>query len=72
MDGNIEKGIFFTTTSFSEDAKKEARCPGKVEIELVDMERILEICENHGVGLSEQKILVPDLEFFRRFRKATA
>jgi restriction system protein len=42
IGGHIAKGIFFTTTTFSEDAKREAKALGKVEIELVDLDRILE------------------------------
>jgi restriction system protein len=68
MGGHLDKGIFFTTKSFSEDAKREARAPGKVEIELVDLDRILEICERHQVGLIDQKIFVPEPSFFERFR----
>lgn len=69
IGGQIAKGIFFTTTTFSVDAKHEARSPGKVEIELVDLDRILEICETYGMGLIEQKILVTDPSFFERFRR---
>jgi restriction system protein len=69
MGGNIAKGIFFTTTTFSEDAKREARALGRVEIELVDLDRILEICERYLIGLIEQKILVPEPSFFERFRQ---
>ena len=68
IGGHIAKGIFFTTTSFSEDAKREAIAPGKVEIELVDLDRILEISENYKIGLVEQKILVAEPSFFERFR----
>ncbi|WP_292529768.1 winged helix-turn-helix domain-containing protein [Methylocystis sp.] len=68
IGGHIAKGIFFTTTSFSEDAKREAKALGKVEIELVDLDRILEICENYQIGLNEQKILVAEPSFFERFR----
>lgn len=68
IGSHIARGIFFTTTGFSEDAKIEAKAPGKVEIELVDLERILEICENYQVGLHEQKILVADPKFFDRFK----
>jgi restriction system protein len=67
IGGHVAKGIFFTTTGFSEDAKREAKAPGKVEIELVDLDRILEICEDRQIGLTEQKILVPELSFFERF-----
>lgn len=69
IGGHIAKGIFFTTTTFSEDAKREARALGKVEIELVDLDRILEICETYEIGLTEQKILVTEPSFFERFRK---
>ena len=69
IGGHIAKGIFFTTTTFSEDAKREAKALGKVEIELVDLDRILEICETYEIGLIEQKILVTDPSFFERFRR---
>ncbi len=69
IGGHIAKGIFFTTTTFSEDAKREAKAAGKVEIELVDLDRILEICETNEIGLTEQRILVPDPSFFERFRR---
>jgi restriction system protein len=68
IGGHIAKGIFFTTTTFSEDAKREAKALGKVEIELVDLDRILEICETYEIGLIEQKILVTEPSFFERFR----
>ena len=69
IGGHIAKGIFFTTTTFSEDAKREARALGKIEIELVDLDRILEICETYEIGLIEQKILVTEPSFFERFRQ---
>ncbi|SIR12602.1 MULTISPECIES: restriction endonuclease [Acidiphilium] len=69
IGGHIAKGIFFTTTTFSEDGRREARAPGKVEIELVDLDRILEICETYEIGLIEQKILVTEPSFFERFRR---
>jgi restriction system protein len=69
LGGHIAKGIFFTTTTFSEDARREAKARGKVEIELVDLDRILEICETNQIGLTEQKILVIDASFFERFRR---
>lgn len=69
IGGHIAKGIYFTTTTFSEDAKREAKALGKVEIELVDLDRILEICETYGIGLIEQRILVTEPSFFERFRR---
>lgn len=64
MSGQITKGIFFTTTTFSDDARREAAAPGKIEIELVDLNKILDICEKYEIGIMEQKIWVPDLVFF--------
>lgn len=69
IGSHIAKGIFFTTTTFTADATNEAKAPGKVEIELVDLDRILEICERQKIGLSEQTILVTDPSFFERFRR---
>ena len=69
IGSHIAKGIFFTTTTFTADAISEAKAPGKVEIELVDLDRILEICERQKIGLSEQTILVTDPSFFERFRR---
>jgi restriction system protein len=69
MDASVEKGIFFTTTGFTDDARRQARRAGYKEIELVDLERILSICEAYRIGLSEQTILVPDPIFFERFRR---
>ena len=69
IGGHIAKGIFFTTTTFSEDAKREAKALGKIEIELVDLDRILEICETYEIGLTEQKILITEPSFFERFRR---
>lgn len=70
IGGHIAKGIFFTTTTFSENAKREAKAPGKVEIELVDLDRILELCEAYKIGLIEQKVLVPEPSFFDQFRRS--
>jgi restriction system protein len=64
IGSNIAKGIFFTTTTFTDDAKKEARALGKVEIELVDLDRILEICERRLIGLTKQEVFIPDPSFF--------
>ena len=69
IGGHIAKGIFFTTTTFSEDAKREAKALGKIELELVDLDRILEICETYEIGLTEQKILITEPSFFERFRR---
>jgi restriction system protein len=71
MGSNIAKGIFFTMTTFTEDAEKEVRTGGRIEIELVDLDRILEICEKHQIGLIKQEIFCPEPSFFElpRFRK---
>ncbi|HUB13345.1 MAG TPA: restriction endonuclease [Acetobacteraceae bacterium] len=59
IGSHIAKGIFITRTTFTEDARKEAKAPGKIEIELVDLDRIIEICEKHRIGLKMEPILVP-------------
>lgn len=68
IDRSISRGIFFTTTFFTDDAKKEASRPEMLEIELVDIDRILEICEKYMIGLTREEILVPQVEMFERFK----
>lgn len=64
MGSHIAKGIFFTTTTFTDDARKEAKAPGKTEIELIDLDRIIEICEEYKIGLKKEEIFVPVQSFF--------
>lgn len=67
MDGRIDKGLILTTSTFTDDAVKEASRDGVRPIELVDGDRLVELCESYGVGLKSRTVYAVDVEFFSTF-----
>lgn len=63
---NIEKGIFITTGMFTDEAKKEACSPGKLQIDLVDGERFMDILASNGLGVEEIKTYTINEDFFNK------
>jgi restriction system protein len=61
-----EKGLFLTTSVFTKGAREEA-LGGACEIELIDIERLIELVENLTLGLIEQRAYSIDLKFFDEF-----
>ena len=57
--------IFITTGAFSAGATEEAR---RSNIELIDGDRLAEICLKHEIGVQNRKLLIPriDEDFFER------
>ena len=69
MMGRADKGIILTTGTFTVEARKEAVRDGVPPIELVDGEKILEMCEELEFGLKPKKTFDVDREFFNKFFK---
>jgi len=67
MLGRADKGIIFTTSRFSPDAKMEAERDGVPPVELVDGERLVGIIENLEFGIIPVKTFVIDENFMNRF-----
>ncbi len=61
-----EKGLFLTTSSFTRPAKDEAM-KGAKEIELIDLQRLIDLLETMKLGLKEKTILVVDASFFEEY-----
>jgi len=61
MMGRADKGIILTTGTFTVEARKEAVRDGVPPIELVDGEKILEMCEELVFGLKPKKTFDKDL-----------
>ena len=59
----MEKGIFFTTGTFSDEAKKEAMDPSKQQIDLIDGNELVTRMMELEMGL--KKTYVVDKAFFR-------
>lgn len=64
MAGRADKGIFLTTGSFSQEAKKEAVRDGAAPIELVDIEKLINMLEKLELGLKPRTTFDVDMEFF--------
>ncbi len=69
MMGRADKGIILTTGTFTVDARKEALRDGVPPIELVDGEKLLEMCESLGLGLKPKQTFEFDDQFFDEFVK---
>ena len=69
MDDRAEHGIFFTTSTFTRDARKEADRLPKKTIELVDIDRLLELMIEEGLGVQETKALKIEPDFFAAYQK---
>lgn len=70
IQGRSERGIFLTTGTFTKGAREEAARENATAIELVDIDRLLELLIEEGLGIRETKALTIDREFFAPYQKA--
>lgn len=64
IQGRAERGIFLTTGTFTRGAREEAARENATAIELVDIDRLLELLIQEGLGVTETKALKIDRQFF--------
>lgn len=69
MQGRADKGIILTTSTFTSLAKQEAVRDGVPAIELVDIEKLLEMCERLEFGLRPKQTYEIDHDFFLKYKK---
>lgn len=69
IQGRSERGIFLTTGTFTKGAREEASRENAAAIELVDIDRLLELLIEEGLGIRETKALTIDREFFAPYQK---
>jgi len=69
MTGRADKGLVITTGTFTLEAKKEARRDGAPPIELVDGDKLIEMCEQLEFGLIPKKTFTVDSKFFDDFKE---
>lgn len=67
IQGRAERGIFLTTGTFTKGAKEEASRENATAIELVDIDRLLELLIDEGLGVSESKALSIERHFFEPY-----
>lgn len=68
MMGRADKGLIITTGTFTLDAKKEARRDGVPPIELVDGDTLVEMFEQHELGLVPKRSYDIDEMFFQEYK----
>lgn len=64
---SIKCGVFFTTGTFTSSAKKAAAEANEISIELVDINRLLELMIEVQLGVREVKALEIEESFFEQF-----
>ena len=69
IQGRAERGIFLTTGTFTKGARETAAQDNATAIELVDIDRLLELLIEEGLGVQETKALTIDHEFFAAYQK---
>ena len=67
MQGRADKGLIFTTGTFTLDAKKEARRDGVPPIEFVDGDILVEMLEQHELGLVPKRSYEIDEMLFQEY-----
>lgn len=72
MQGRADKGIIITTGTFTADAKKEAIRDGVPPIELIDGDKLLDMCEELELGLKPVQAYEFDESFFAEFASKSA
>ena len=63
MTSDVDHGIVITTGTFTREAKKQAEAPGAKQVELVDGERLCELLDEHGLGVSKTERRVVNREW---------
>ncbi len=71
LQGRAERGILLTTGTFTKGAREEAARENATAIELVDIDRLLELLIEEGLGVRESKALTIDREFFAPYQPQT-
>ncbi len=67
MANRVNRGIFLATSTFSAEARREASREGAAPIELVDLDALINLLEELGLGVTKRTVLSVDAEFFRDY-----
>ncbi len=69
LRGRADKGIIITTGTFTNDAKIEATRDGAEPIELIDIQRLIDLLEALELGVRRVTAYSIDEHFFDEFRE---
>lgn len=63
--GPFDRGIFMTTSVFTQQAEEQATSPGYKPIDLIDGERLVELLQEYDLGIKQ--VTIVDDRFFEPF-----
>ncbi len=69
IQGRAERGIFLTTGTFTKGSREAASQENATTIELVDIDRLLELMIEEGLGVRETKALTIGVDCFSAYQK---
>ena len=70
IQGRAERGIFMTTGNFTRGAIQAAAQENATAVELVDIDRLMELLVEEGLGVKESKALSIEHDFFSPYQPA--
>jgi restriction system protein len=71
MAARADRGIFLATSTFSAEAKREAGRDGATPIEMVDLDALISIMTDLGLGVTTHTVFAVDQAFFHEFMPPT-
>jgi restriction system protein len=72
MANRANRGIFLATSTFSVEARREANREGAAPIELVDLDSLISLLTDLGLGVTTQTTFAVDQAFFRDYMPLTS
>lgn len=67
MANRVNRGIFLATSTFSAEARREASREGAAPIELVDLDALITLLTELGLGVTTKTVISVDTDFFRDY-----
>jgi restriction system protein len=71
MANRANRGIFLATSTFSVEARREASREGAAPIELVDLDGLISLLTDLGLGVTTRTTFAVDQAFFRDYMPLT-
>src|SRR5207248_659527 len=67
MAARADRGIFLATSTFSAEEKREAAREGAAPVEMVDLEALISLLADLGLGVKTKTVFEIDRQFFQEF-----
>jgi restriction system protein len=67
MAARVDRGIFLATSTFSAEAKREAAREGAAPVEMVDLDALISLLADLGLGVTAKTVFVVDRQFFHEY-----